>query len=171
MIFETERLIIRKLKEEDRDSWFDLMNNPNVMKPIPRPIMNKRESDEHFEKHLNLTSNKNTNVMAIDVKHGNSFIGIAAFLKNDNHEDEIGYRLREKFWGLGYGTETAKGLINYGFNNLRIQLLTADVNTENLKSVKILDFLFKRDYEFYNADDKCVDRRYKLTRKEWESRE
>lgn len=30
-IFETDRLIIRTLKETDSDAYYDMMGNPNVM--------------------------------------------------------------------------------------------------------------------------------------------
>lgn len=107
--------------------------------------------------------------MAIETKDGNAFIGICAYLKNNNNQDEIGYRLREQFWGVGYGTETTKGLIDYGFNTLQLELLTADTNTANTGSVKILDKFFTREFEFFNDEDQCTDRRYILKREDWKS--
>lgn len=167
MIFETERLVVRPLRLNDREFFYDMMSNPNVMNPIPRNAMDRKTSNEHFEKHLESGSNSETKVWAIDSKDGVSFVGIAAYLKNDKREDEIGYRLREKYWGVGYGTEIAKGLLDYGFNSLELEFITADVNINNQKSVKILDKCLKRDIEFYNTKDNCTDRRYKLNRKEW----
>jgi ribosomal-protein-alanine N-acetyltransferase len=168
MIFETERLLVRHLRLEDREYFFDMMSNSNVMNPIPQETMGRRMSDEHFEKHLNSDSEAETKVWAIDVKDEITFIGIAAYLKNNENEDEIGYRLREKFWGIGYGTEITKGLIDYGFRSLNTDVITADVNMANERSIKILDKFFKYDTEFFNPKDKCLDRRYKITRKEWQ---
>jgi len=167
VIFQTKRLTIRLLKESDRTSFFDMMSNPKVMAPIPRPVMDKAESDTNFEKHLNAALTSDTKVWAITTKQGDEFIGICAYLKNNQNVDEIGYRLREQFWGNGYGTETTRGLINYGFNALQLELITADVNTANINSVKILDKFFTRDFEFYNEADQCTDRRYKLQKEDW----
>ncbi|MFT5777540.1 MAG: ribosomal-protein-alanine N-acetyltransferase [Crocinitomicaceae bacterium] len=167
MIFETERLVIRPLRLADREAFYDMMSNPNVMNPIPRDVMDRKTSDEHFEKHLNSSTKAETKVWAIASKDGITLLGIAAFLKNDKKEDEIGYRLREKFWGVGYGTEVTKGLIDHGFHSLNIELIAADVNTANERSVRILDRFFNRDSEFYNPEDKCTDRRYKVSREEW----
>ena len=168
MIFETDRLIVRQLQESDRGAYFDMMGNPNVMNPIPRDVMTREESNNHLNNFLN-TEQKKTDkkVWAIQLKSENEFIGLCAFLENNENEDEIGYRLREKFWGVGYGTEITKGLIDFGFQHLKTNLITADVFVDNLRSVKILDKFFNRDIEFFNSDDKCTDRRYKLTRKEW----
>ena len=167
MIFETERLIIRPLQTDDNEGFFDMMSNPNVMHPIPQETMSRDTSNLHFKKHLHADMKSDTRVWAIDLKSGDQFIGIAAYLKNNQNEDEIAYRLREQFWGVGYGTEIAKGLINYGFNELCLDLVTADVNIDNEKSAKILDKFFNRDIEFYNSKDKCNDRRYKLFRDQW----
>lgn len=168
LVFTTERLKIRLLQESDRDYFFDMMSNPNVMNPIPQDIMSKEKSDDTLNKFLTPFSlNIEKKVWAITALGKNEFIGIAALLINDNHEDEIGYRLREKYWGVGYGTEIAKGLIKYAFENLQIDFITADVNMENTKSIKILDKLFKPEQEFFNPSDNCMDRRYKLYKKDW----
>jgi len=169
MIFETERLTVRVLHFQDTDSFFDMMGNPNVMNPIPRPIMTRAESDVFLSK---LTSAKNDSsykdVWAIVEKKSNSFIGLCAYLKNDENDDEIGYRLREQFWRIGYGTEIAKGLIDYGFTKKGCIKITADVNTANSNSAKILNKLMHPVQEFYNAADQCTDRRYELYKEDWE---
>lgn len=168
MIFETQRLIIRALKQEDQEAFYLLMSNPKVMHPIPLDIMDRKTSDANLATHINASENSEKKVWAIDSKSGEIFMGIAAFIKNDNGEDEIAYRLREKYWGKGFGTEIARGLIEYGFHGMRLDLITADVNTKNEKSIKILDKFFALDHEFYNAEDKCLDRRYVLNRKDWQ---
>ncbi len=168
-IFETERLQVRKLHPIDIDLFFDMMSNPNVMHPVPQEVFNRAKSDEHFHRFSNSEKDSTKQVWAVTIKSQEEFIGLAAFLKNENNEDEIGYRLREKFWGIGYGTEIVKGLIDHGFRDLGIKLIVADVNTENDKSVKILEKFFEPDFEFYNENDKCTDRRYRLLKENWNS--
>ena len=116
MIFETDRLFVRQLQESDQSAYFDMMSNPNVMRPIPRNVMTEEESNAHLYKFLNTEhTTSDTKVWAIELKEENEFIGLCAFLKNNENDDEIGYRLREKYWGVGYGTEITKGLIDFGF--------------------------------------------------------
>lgn len=168
MIFETPRLLARYLTIEDADSYYDMMGNPNVMNPIPRSVMSRIESDEHLTQMMNLDHDvSDQKIWAIDSKEEKECIGICAFLKNNEGEDEIGYRLREKFWRKGYGREIAKGLINYGFDIMNLTEITADVDVENVPSVKILDKLLKRDKEFFNQKDNCMDRRYKIDKESW----
>ncbi len=163
MIFKTEKLITRQLLETDLEDFFDLMGNANVMNPIPLMVLTQEESNAKLQELLKTKlDHPQKKVFAICEKANNEFIGFCALIKNNENEDEIAYRLREKFWSKGYGSEIAKGLIDYCFDVLKLKLLTADVNIENTKSVRILEKLMTPVNEFYNEKDKCTDRRYKI---------
>ncbi len=162
-IFETERLLIRTLKKDDSDDYFDMMGNPNVMNPIPRDVMTREESNDHLNNFLNTEHTaSDRKVWAIELKSENKFIGLCAFLKNNENEDEIGYRLREKYWRKGFGTEVTVGLLKYGFERMKMDKITADVDTRNLNSVKILEKFMTAKKEFFNQSDNCIDRRYEI---------
>lgn len=169
MVFETQRLIVRDLAPSDSDNYYDMMSNPNVMSPIPRPIMSRTESDLHLKGFM--TSDytvSDTKIWAIQLKDNHELIGICRFLKNNVEDDEIGYRLREQFWRQGYGTEITKGLISYGFDVMNMTILTADVSIENRGSIKILDKFFTPVNDFFNPEDNCTDRRYMLKKDDWQ---
>lgn len=167
MIFETDRLIIQPLSNTHADAFFDMMGNPNVMNPIPRKAMSRTESNEYLKMLMSKVKNNGMQVWSIIEKQNKNFIGLCAFLTNDENEPEIGYRLRENFWGLGYGTETTEGLIDFGFTTLQYIKITADVSIENSKSVKILEKFFIPIKEFYCEKDDCMDRRYAITKGQW----
>jgi len=80
----------------------------------------------------------------------------------DEGDRELGYRFRVEYWGKGYGTEVTKGLIDFCFQDLKIEKITADVNVENIASTKILNKFLKPVREFFNEKDNCTDRRYEL---------
>ena len=86
---------------------------------------------------------------------------------NEHNEKELGYRFRACFWGKGYGTETTKGMLNYYFQEMNVNKVTADVNIANIGSVKILDKFMKPVREFFNERDNCTDRRYELEKNNW----
>lgn len=160
MVFKTERLYTRPLQLSDELEFFDMMGNPNVMSPVPQAVKTREESDQNLKE---LIENPKEKVLWAICEHGSEeFIGLCALLKNDENQHEIGYRLRESFWRVGYGTEITKGLIAYSFDVLKFDLITADVNITNIPSVKILDKFFSPVREFYNPSDDCTDRRYSL---------
>jgi len=167
MIFETSRLYARPLLEHDDGAFYDLMSNPQVMDPIPQKPFNRAESSSKLLELMALEKSSDTKIWSLCIKGRKELIGICGLLKNDEQEDEIAYRIRETFWGNGYGTEIAKGLIDYCFDTMNSDLVTADVCIDNFKSVKILNKYFTLKKEFFNADDQCVDRRYVLTKAEW----
>lgn len=167
MPFETERLFVRPLEKADETAFFDLMSNPNVMEPIPQKPMNKRESDAKLEELMSLEKTSDTKIWCLCIKGSNSLIGICGILKNNNQQNEIAYRLLERVWGQGFGTEITKGLIDHCFGTLRMNLITADVCVDNFRSVKILNRFFSVEKDFFNAEDKCVDRRYQLKKADW----
>ena len=167
-IFETDRLIIRELTALDSVNYYDMMGNPNVMDLIPRKVMSSEESDKHLMGFVNKEHELlKTVVWGIETNDENEFIGICAFLKNDDNDDEIAYRLREKYWKKGYGSETAKGLISFGFKQLKMEKITADVYTENIKSIRILEKYMSFKKDFFNASDNCIDRRYEIYNQDW----
>ena len=163
MAFTTERLCSRPLLETDSNEFFDMMGNPNVMNPIPQQAMTLEESNAKLFRLIHNPEEKT--IWTICEKNNPEFIGLCALLINDEGQNEIGYRLREKYWGIGYGTEITKGLINYCFEELEMDLISADVNITNARSVKILEKYMIPVREFYNENDQCTDRRYKLINK------
>lgn len=171
IVFETQRLIIRYFNISDFDAFYDLMGNPKVMNPIPAKVLNKEESTEKLNELINLNKIKSEKkIWAIYCKNDMVLIGLCGLIKNDENENELAYRFREKFWGKGYGSEIAKGLINYGFEILKFDFITADATITNQKSIKILEKFLNFDNEFVNQKDNCIDRRYKLNRNEWQLR-
>lgn len=167
MIFETARLFVRPLEENDAAGFFELMSNPNVMNPILQKPFNKEESNLKLTELIALEKSSNTKIWCLCKKGSDDLIGVSGILKNDNEEDEIAYRVLERFWGNGYGKEIAKGLIDYCFITMKSTLVTADVCIDNVKSVKILNKYFEVKKEFFNAEDNCMDRRYVLKKENW----
>lgn len=168
MHIQTRRLYTRELIEADREDFFDMMGNPNVMNPIPQKAMNPAESDAMLDKLMHDKKFRaDKTVRAICLEGNTEFMGLAGLLRNDNREGEIAYRLREKFWGQGYGTEIAYGILLYGFETLHEPIMTGDVNITNAASVAILNKFLTPGETFFNEKDQCTDQRFRLNSEEW----
>ena len=170
MIFQTERLYMQQFGERDKEHFIELLSNPIIINPIPQPQHSLEVVEKHFSKCLDYStdpSSKKQTVWGIYEQNKTELVGLCALLTNDENQREIGYRFRPQYWGKGYGTEVTKHLIDYCFNQLNFDLITADVNIENIGSVKILDKFFTDSREFYNEKDQCMDRRYTLKKENW----
>lgn len=167
IVFETERLVIKRLELLDKEKFTTLLTDPKILDLIPqKPFTEAQVSERFFEnlqvKRSDLTEKKC--VCGIFEKGNPELIGLALFLINENNENELGYRFRVEAWGKGYGTETTQGMLDYYFTILKVDKVTADVNIENLGSVKILSKFMKPVKEFFNTRDQCTDRRYEIKR-------
>ena len=172
IVFETERLVVRYLNAGDKDYFTELLNAPEIREPIPQKPFRMEEVEEKFRQHLAISEEIDPTkryAWAVCPKGGDEVIGLCLYLVNEEADRELGYRFRKAFWGKGYGTEMTAGLIDYSFNVLGLEKITADVTIGNTPSMKILEKFFEVERDFYNPHDECMDRRYVLYRENWES--
>ncbi|PHR72231.1 MAG: GNAT family N-acetyltransferase [Lutibacter sp.] len=138
MIFETERLFVRKLAFTDFESFHEMQSNKNVMRFVRAKVMtyddNKKDLKDVIEKYDNPTND--FWIYAVERKSDSVFVGTIAFVK-DKKDDEIGYRFLEKYWGNGYGTEIIQGMISYA-KKIKFPSLIAYVSPDNIGSEKII---------------------------------
>ena len=170
IIFQTERLIIKNLEITDKKYFAELFTDQKILKAIPQKAFTESQITDRFNRNLNLElSNLNNRKCTCGIfEKGNpEMIGLSMFLINENNGKELGYRFREYYWGKGYGTETTKGMLEYYFTVLKTEKVTADVNIENIASVKILNKFMKPVMYFFNERDNCTDRRFELKKNNW----
>lgn len=145
MIFETERLQIRKLRSTDLQAFHTMQSNREVMKFVRAKLMNFDENKQELKNLIAKYQQVDNHfwIFAIEEKETGNFVGTCAFVK-DGKEDEIGYRFLEKYWNLGFGSEVCKGMILYA-KQQQIPKLIAYVSPENKASEKILQ---KNGFQF-----------------------
>ena len=84
---------------------------------------------------------------AIALKETNQAVGFCglanAKLEDDFAEDtiEIGWRLAPEFWGKGYVTETAKRMLKFGFEDLRLDEIVSFAVHNNHRSLSVMQRL------------------------------
>ena len=161
MIFETERLLIRELKEEDFSAFHEMQSNPKVMLYTSGAAKSEESNRAEFDKCKAAYSVPGNDfwIWGVERKSDASFIGTCALVENN----EIGYRFLEKYWGFGYGKELADGLIDFGLNNRQLKYIYATVEPENIASVKILEKT-KLNFieESFDEEEGCMLRYYKF---------
>lgn len=110
----------------------------------------------------------------LGIWNGDQLVGSIGYLYLDqeNKKTEIGYWLGKEFEGNGIITKSVKVLINYAFEELKLNKIEIGVATDNAKSRAIPEKLgFKRegelrDYEYING--RFLDRViYGLKANEW----
>ena len=138
---ETERLLLRRLTNDDFEEVIALRGNPETMKFIPRPLVKTKED---ALEHLRMMEEKiinNTGInWGITIKGNLKIIGIIGHYKiqPENHRSEIGYMMLPEFNGKGYMSEAIKAVLVYGFDQLNLHSVEAVIDPDNVASEKIL---------------------------------
>lgn len=139
MIFETKIVLVRKLKLSDLEMFYELESNPKVLQYATGEPKNFEESKTDLQQLIQRYDVVDNDfwIYAVERTSDNQFIGTVALIKDDDGNDEIGYRFIERYWGKGYATNLCKGLINY-CKSIGIKKLIGCVVDENIASAKIL---------------------------------
>lgn len=173
MIFETDRLWTRELREADREAFCDLVCDPAVMRYITGKPMPEAEANGKFDEYLACRHKPgNTfHVWAAIQKEDDTMIGTAALIFREPDIDrDLGYRLRQSYWGNGYGAELAFGLARHAFGTLLWPYVTADVDWANAWSIAILDRFMERTGSEWLADEDCGVHYYRCSREQFYKR-
>lgn len=159
-ILETERLILRAVKDSDVDQIIKLRGNPKTMYFIPRPLVKTEEDAMEHIKMIRDTIAEGTGInWAITLKENNTYLGfIGVFRIQDQHfKGELGYMLLPEYHGKGINNEAGKAVLNFAFNTLNLNAIEAVINPQNtasLKSAKSMGFTeigTFPEYEYYNG--------------------
>jgi len=171
---ETERLKLRRFKDSDLENFYSYRSNPNVA------IYQGWENYTYEQAHQFIEKQKLGEVnipdtwiqIAIESKEHKCLIGdfgLHTLLEPLNVE--IGFTLEPRFQNKGYATEALKSLIDYLFNVLSKDKITAIAVEQNTSSIRLLERIgFKHVNTIRNSFFKgeyvneCV---FELLKKEW----
>lgn len=100
-------------------------------------------------------------LFAAECKNTKDFIGWVALRPFYKDEIEVGYRMPQKNWGKGYATEMSKAMVEYGFNQIKLQEIAAIVNPANKASKNVLSksglkYIGNMDYTFNIKENEYV---------------
>jgi ribosomal-protein-alanine N-acetyltransferase len=140
-ILETERLLLRHLEPTDLDDLYALYRDPEVRQYFPEGTLTYQETREELEWFINgHPEYPELGLWATILKNGNQFIGRCGLLPwtiDGRSEVEVAYLLAKDMWGRGLGKEAAQGVLDYGFETLKLSRLICLVDEENLASIRV----------------------------------
>ncbi len=143
MVAETERLILRRYREDDLQDLFEYLSDKEVVKYEPYKPLTFDEAKE------NLTWRIGTDEMiAVELKDSHKMIGNVYIGKRDFEALEIGYVFNQNYWRHGYASESCRVLIQQAFSN-GVHRIYAECDPDNESSWKLLEALgFQREAHF-----------------------
>jgi RimJ/RimL family protein N-acetyltransferase len=173
---ETDRLLIRTLEMKDKNAFFQYRSMPEIYQYQGWRPKDIDEIEEFINKNISAFPNTRNTWMqlAVCLKEGQLIGDIGIHFIEDDYQVEIGYTLSPEYQGNGYAVEAVKTVINYAFTELKKHRITASVDPNNLKSIKLLEKIgFRKEAHFIKSFrmnnqwyDDCV---YAILAEEWKS--
>jgi RimJ/RimL family protein N-acetyltransferase len=144
-VLRTDRLILRRWRDSDREPFAEMNADPRVMELLPG-LLSKEESDlliGKFEAHFN---EHGYGKWAVELRRDSRFIGyvgcsIVTFDAFFTPCVEIGWRLSHDSWGQGLATEGAREAMRHVFEQMRVPSLVSFTVPANVRSRRVMEKL------------------------------
>jgi ribosomal-protein-alanine N-acetyltransferase len=141
-IMQTGRLLLRQMRLSDAPALHKLRSNKEVMRYINRPLTQTLEEAEGWVNVIIDAVTRNEGITwAICLKESpDEHVGNIGIWRIDkaNHRGEVGYMLDPSLQGRGVMYEAIQPVIRYGFEQLGLHSLEAQIDPRNLASAALL---------------------------------
>lgn len=137
----TERLALRPLRPEHAESLYHIWSDGQVVRyTYMRTVGDVGTCMQNLLTLLD-SSARREDAGPCGIFFGTLLIGVvgAVRLSKESCEHELYYHLGRPYWGRGYATEAAGAMIDHLFSLPRVHRVSAEVVTENLASIRVLE--------------------------------
>lgn len=147
IITETDRLIIKEIAVEDIPALMDLYKNPEINSYLPEIQKASLDLTETaIEKHRAYIKNMyhfyDFGLWGIYLKETGELIGQCGIEPHQQDKEdilELGYLIAPKYQHFGYAAEAVNAVLQYSFNCLAVNKITALIAPENKASLHIAE--------------------------------
>jgi RimJ/RimL family protein N-acetyltransferase len=174
----TERLRLRPLREADAAGLFAIFSDPRVMKYWSATAWESiAAAHENIARDLEGMAAGRYLQLGIERLDDAKLIGrcVLFSLNPQSRRADIGYALAPEAWGHGYMHEALLALLRFGFSELDLNRVEADIDPHNQRSAKLLERLgFRQEgllrERWIVAGEVSDSALYGLLRRDWLAR-
>jgi RimJ/RimL family protein N-acetyltransferase len=169
----TDRLILRRWREEDRAPFAIMNADPRVMEFMPK-LLSSDESDRMIDRIEAGFEQRGFGLYAAELRADGSFIGfiglsVPGFEATFTPCVEIGWRLASQVWNRGLATEGARAVVDEFFGRLALSSLVSFTAKQNAASQRVMQKLGMtrdpaEDFDHPNLPERHPLRRHVLYR-------
>lgn len=177
MRLETERLILRTFEDGDAPYVFELRKDPEVTYNLLSDTQSEDEAVSWVARCQGSVGEKQSYPMAIVSKEDGRLMGMCGLFRVswEHMRAELIYWLGKAFWGKGYITEAAWGMIRFGFEELGLERISVGCFARNKASARVIEKLgFKYEgcarHKFKKNDEFLDELRFGMIRPDYQGR-
>lgn len=160
----TDRLLLDVLSINDAQDLYEIRTNSDVLEFMDSaPHADLEESKIFIQASIGQYAAGTGISWAIKMKGEEDVIGYFSYWRMDhkNQRGEIGYALKPSHWGKGIMTEVFNAVIPFGFHQLGLHSIEANINEANARSQAVLEKIgFQKEAHFrenYFFNGKFID--------------
>ncbi|SEG85218.1 ribosomal-protein-alanine N-acetyltransferase [Nonomuraea solani] len=140
---ETERLIMRRWRDEDRAPFAALNADPEVMRHFPN-LLTREQSDAMVARIERDFEARGYGLWALEERGSGRFLGFTGLVLQTFDAPflpavEIGWRLERSAWGQGYATEAARQALAFGFGEAGLSEIISMTAVGNVRSRAVME--------------------------------
>ena len=172
MALETARLILRDYTPEDFEALFEILSDAETMQHYPKPY--DAEMTKHWiEWNIQNYQKYGFGIWAVLLKETGESIGDCGItLQNIDGEflPEIGYHIHKRYWRQGFGSEAARAVRDWAFENTEYGCLYSYMKYTNEASVKTAISYGCIQVDEFTDDINEITKVFAISRDEWTNR-
>ncbi|MEQ8279809.1 MAG: GNAT family N-acetyltransferase [Deltaproteobacteria bacterium] len=148
---DTERLVLRRPRDEDTVGLFAIYGDPEVMRYWSRgPMTDEDEAQQLIDDiHDYFAARPQELVEWVVARREDDFVIGTVTLASISHAHqraEIGFAFARSEWGKGVASEAVTAVFDFAFERFGMLRIEADVDPENTRSLAMLErFGFQRE--------------------------
>ena len=137
-VIETERLLLRRLEMGDAADIFEWVSDPQVTAYL---FWRTHQSIADSRDFIAWVTTDDFACWGVVLTESGKVIG-NCFLHNVSFEHkraEIAFNIGRKYWGMGYATEAAQAIIQFGFEGWQLNRIEGTCMVENRASARVME--------------------------------
>jgi [ribosomal protein S5]-alanine N-acetyltransferase len=140
---ETDRLLLRQFREEDFESYFRIVSNPEVRRWMSNPDPATRaDAWRHMAMTAGIWSIRGYGHWAVELRATGELIGrVGVWFPEWFPEIEAAWMIGRDHWGSGYATEAAKEGLRQAFATLGVDHVFSLIHADNVGSRRVAEKL------------------------------
>lgn len=155
----TDRMLMRRWTEADREPFAAMNADPRVMEHFPSTLT-RAESDAFVDRVERGFEEHGFGLWALELSATGAFVGFTGLSvprfhvgwmdRREQPVVEVGWRLAPEVWGLGLATEAARAAVRFGFEELGRREVVSFTVVGNLRSLAVMRRLGMRRLATYD---------------------
>ncbi len=170
MTIGTERLRLREMREEDFDALYAVLGDTDIMRHYPYAFDEARVRD-WIARNIERYRVYGFGLWAVELRETGEMIGDCGLSMQIIHgqiRPEIGYHIRRDCQRKGYGSEAARAVRDWAFQNTPFNELYSYMKYTNVPSYSTAMANGMRQVDEFEDDVNEITKVYAITRGKWE---